>query len=255
MRVSAPLLIAIGAIAVLVAIGVTDQVLPATDARTAELRPWIAARALGVMAYLLLALEVATGLVLSHPRNTAAWRKTKQVFPWHELLTVFTFGFLAIHGVLLAVDRYANVGWLGALVPGLSAFRTPAIALGTVAAYTMLFTAITAKWTRLLPSGWWLKVHRVAALTFLMTWLHAVLSGTDGWGRSCRCTSSPACRSSPASSTARGRRARARSDRPQWRRSARCPSAAPHRRQSARRNLDVLESFEAASCGARLCSR
>ena len=180
MRVSAPLLIAIGAIAALVAIGVTDQVLPATDARTAELRPWIAARALGVMAYLLLALEVATGLVLSHPRNTAAWRKTKQVFPWHEMLTVFTFGFLAIHGVLLAVDRYANVGWLGALVPGLSAFRTPAIALGTVAAYTMLFTAITAKWTRLLPSGWWLKVHRLAALTFLMAWLHAVLSGTDG---------------------------------------------------------------------------
>jgi DMSO/TMAO reductase YedYZ heme-binding membrane subunit len=180
MRVSAPVLVAIGAIAVLVAIGVTDQVLPATDARTAELRPWIAARALGVMAYLLLALEVATGLVLSHPRNTAEWGKTKQVFPWHEMLTVFTFGFLAVHGGLLAVDRYANVGWLGALVPGMSAFRTPAIALGTVAAYTMLLTAVTAKWTRLLPSGWWLKVHRVAALTFLMTWLHAVLSGTDG---------------------------------------------------------------------------
>ncbi|HEY3334223.1 MAG TPA: hypothetical protein VGK16_03210 [Candidatus Limnocylindrales bacterium] len=177
---SAPVLVAIGAIAVLVAIGVTDQVLPATDARTAELRPWIAARALGVMAYLLLALEVATGLVLSHPRNTAEWGKTKQVFPWHEMLTVFTFGFLAVHGGLLAVDRYANVGWLGALVPGMSAFRTPAIALGTVAAYTMLLTAVTAKWTRLLPSGWWLKVHRVAALTFLMTWLHAVLSGTDG---------------------------------------------------------------------------
>jgi DMSO/TMAO reductase YedYZ heme-binding membrane subunit len=180
MRVSAPLLVAIGAIAVIVAFAVTDHVIPATDARTAELRPWIAARAVGVMAYLLLALEVATGLVLSHPRNTTAWRKTKQVFPWHEMLTVFTFGFLAIHGVLLAVDRYANVGWLGALVPGLSAFRTPAIALGTIAAYTMLFTAVTAKWTRLLPSGWWLKVHRVAALTFLMTWLHAVLSGTDG---------------------------------------------------------------------------
>ena len=180
MRVSAPVLVSIGAIAVLVAIGVTDQVIPATDPRTAELRPWIAARALGVMAYLLLALEVATGLVLSHPRNNAAWRKTKQVFPWHEMLTVFTFGFLAFHGVLLAVDRYVDVGWLGALVPGLSAFRTPAIALGTVAAYAMLFTAVSAKWTRLLPSGWWLKAHRFAALAFLLAWLHAVLSGTDG---------------------------------------------------------------------------
>ena len=43
-----------------------------------------------------------------------------------------------------------------------------------------LFTALTAKWTRLLPSGWWLKAHRFAALTFLLAWLHAVLSGTDG---------------------------------------------------------------------------
>src|SRR3954454_14449456 len=73
MRVSAPVLVAIGAVAVLVVIGITDQVLPATDARLADVRPWIAARAVGVMAYLLLALEVATGLVLSHPRNAASW--------------------------------------------------------------------------------------------------------------------------------------------------------------------------------------
>ena len=179
MRVSAPVLISIGAIAVLVALGVTDQVLPAADPRTEALRPWIAARALGVTAYLLLAVQVALGLLLSHPRNTTEWRATKQVFPWHEMLTVFTFGFLALHTGLLAVDRFAHVGWLGALVPGLSEFRTPAVAIGTIATYAMLFTAITAKWTRLLPSGWWLKVHRVAAVTFLLAWVHGVLAGTD----------------------------------------------------------------------------
>jgi predicted ferric reductase len=179
MRVSAPALVAIGAIAVLVALGITDQVLPAADPRTAQLRPWIAARAFGIAAYLLLAFEVGLGLVLSHPRNTAEWRKTKQVFPWHEMVSVFTFGFLFVHTALLAVDQYVNVGWIGALVPGLSEFRTSAIALGTVATYAMLFTAITAKWTRLLPSGWWLKVHRIAAVTFLMAWVHAILAGTD----------------------------------------------------------------------------
>ena len=51
-----------------------------------------------------------SGLVLSHPRNTAEWRKTKQVFPWHEMLTVFTGAFLALHVVLLAIDPYAKVG-------------------------------------------------------------------------------------------------------------------------------------------------
>jgi predicted ferric reductase len=179
MRAGALTLVAIGAIAALVALGVTDQVLPAADPRTAELRPWIAARALGVTAYLLLALQVATGLLLSHPRNTASWRMTRQTFPWHELLTVFTYAFLILHVVLMAIDPWAKVGWLGAIVPGFSGYRPPAIAIGTVAVYAMLFTAVTAKWTRLLPSGWWLRVHRFAAVTFLLTWMHSVLAGTD----------------------------------------------------------------------------
>jgi methionine sulfoxide reductase heme-binding subunit len=180
MRVSVPVLVSIGAIAALVALGVTDQVIPASDPRTADVRPWVAARALGMTAYLLLAFEVALGLVLSHPRNTAAWRKTKQVFPWHEMVTVFTLGFLFLHITLLAVDRYAKVGWLGAFVPGFSEYRPAAIAVGSVALYTILFMAVTGKFTRLLPSGWWLKAHRFAAVAFLLAWVHAVLAGTDG---------------------------------------------------------------------------
>jgi predicted ferric reductase len=180
MRVSGSVLISVGAIAALVALGVTDQVLPAVDPRTADLRPWIAARALGVTAYLLLTLEVALGLLLSHPRNTAAWRTTKQTFPWHEMVSVFTFAFVTLHVVLLAIDPYAKVGIIGALVPGFSEFRPVAVGLGSIALYALLFTAVTAKWTRLLPSGWWLRIHRVAAVAFLLTWVHAVLAGTDG---------------------------------------------------------------------------
>ncbi len=179
MRVGALTLVAIGAVVALVALAVTDQVLPAADPRVADLRPWIAGRALGVTAYLLLALQVGLGLALSHPRNVAAWRATRQVLPWHELITVFVWAFLALHIVLMAIDPWANVGWIGTLVPGLSEYRTPAIAIGTVAVYAMLFTAVTAKWTTLLPAGWWLKVHRLSALVFLATWAHSVLAGTD----------------------------------------------------------------------------
>jgi predicted ferric reductase len=180
MRVGAVTLVAIGAIAALVALGVTDQVLPAASDRVIAVRPWVAARALGITAYLLLALQVATGLILSHPRNAAVWRKTRPTFPWHELLTVFTAAFLVLHIALMAVDPFAGVGVLGALVPGLSGYRPPAVAIGTVAMYAMLFTAVTAKWTRLLPSGWWLKAHRFAAITFLLAWVHGILAGTDG---------------------------------------------------------------------------
>ncbi len=180
MRVGAATLISLGAIAALIALGVTDQILPAADPHLVQVRPWIAARALGVTAYLLLALEVASGLVLSHPKNASTWRLTKPTFPWHEMISVFTGAFLALHVALLAVDPYAGVGVIGALVPGFSEYRPPAVAIGSVALYALIFTAVTAKWTRLLPSGWWLKVHRFAAVAFLLAWIHAVLAGTDG---------------------------------------------------------------------------
>lgn len=180
MRVGIATLVIIGAVVALVALAITDHILPATDPSMISVRPWVAARALGVSAYLLLALEVGLGLVLSHPRNTAEWRKTKQVFPWHEMLTVFTGAFLVLHIVLLAIDPYANVGVVGAFVPGFSQYRPVAVAIGSLALYALIFTAATAKWTRLLPSGWWLKVHRFAAVAFFMTWAHAVLAGTDG---------------------------------------------------------------------------
>ena len=180
MRVGVATLVIIGAVAALVALGVTDHILPATDPRMLAVRPWVAARALGIAGYLLLGLQVVAGLVLSHPRNTSEWRKTKQVFPWHEMLTVFTWAFLALHIVLLAIDEYAGVGVAGALVPGLSVYRPIPVAIGSLALYAMIFTAATAKWTRLLPTGWWLKVHRFAIVTFLMAWGHAVLAGTDG---------------------------------------------------------------------------
>jgi DMSO/TMAO reductase YedYZ heme-binding membrane subunit len=180
MRVSPTILAIIGGLTALAALAITDRILPASDPGVAQVRPWVAARAMGVTAYLLLALEVGLGLVLSHPRNTAAWRLTKPVFPWHELLTVFTGAFIALHSALLAIDPYAGVGILGALVPGLSGYRPPAIAIGTVASYAFIVTAVSAKWTKLLPSGWWLRIHRLAAVVFLLSWVHALLAGTDG---------------------------------------------------------------------------
>ena len=53
------------------------------------------------------------------------------------------------------------------------------LALGTFALYAFLVTAITARYTKLLPPGAWLSIHRLALLIFLLSWLHGILSGTD----------------------------------------------------------------------------
>jgi DMSO/TMAO reductase YedYZ heme-binding membrane subunit len=62
----------------------------------------------------------------------------------------------------------------------MSTYRPSAIAAGSVAMYALVITAVTAKWTRLLPSGWWLRIHRFTVVAFLLAWAHAVLAGSDG---------------------------------------------------------------------------
>jgi sulfoxide reductase heme-binding subunit YedZ len=157
----------------------TDQVLPATTDRQAELRFWLAARATGVVALLFLTAQIVFGLVLSHPHHKATWKLSRRIFPWHDHLWVFVMAFLAAHIVSLVADPKAGVDLAGAFIPGLSQYRSAPVALGTLALYAFLVTAVSARWTKLLPNGAWLSLHRLALVIFAFSWLHGILAGTD----------------------------------------------------------------------------
>lgn len=178
-RLSGAALTVLAAAAGLVLVFTTDQVLPATSEHQAQLRQWLGSRAAGFMALILLAVEVVLGLVLSHPTNKSTWRLSKRLFPWHEHTWVFTIAFVVVHVVSIATDRFAKVGWLGAVVPGMSEYRSVPVAIGTLALYALLITGLTARLTRLLPAGWWLKLHRLSLGVLGLAWAHGMLAGTD----------------------------------------------------------------------------
>jgi len=178
-RLGGGLLVAIGAVAGIAALVAMDQILPATSTHQAELRVWLGARAAGLTALVLLTIQVSFGLVLSHPTNKSTWKLSKRLFPWHEHAWVFTLAFVAIHVVSLAVDRFAKVGIVGALVPGMSEYRTVPVAIGTLALYALLITGLTARFTRILPAGWWLKLHRLGLIVLVAAWSHGLLAGSD----------------------------------------------------------------------------
>ena len=179
MRLKGTTLIMLGALVGIVIVYASDQVVPATSAYQAQLRIWLAARATGVTALLLLTAQVALGLILSHPTNQSTWKLSKRIFPWHENLLVFVLAFLAVHVVFLVLDPYAGVGIAGALVPGLSSYRSAPVAVGVLALYALLLTGLTARYPKRLPTGWWLRLHRFAFLILIAAWLHGILSGTD----------------------------------------------------------------------------
>jgi hypothetical protein len=163
----------------LVALAASDQVVPASSAHQAQIRIWLASRAAGLVALGLLSLQIVIGLVMSHPTNKSTWRLSARIFAWHDTLWLFVIAFVVAHVVAIVLDPYAGVGLTGALVPGLSSYRSAPVALGSLALDALLVTGITARWTRLLPPGVWLVLHRASLAIFVLAWMHGLLAGTD----------------------------------------------------------------------------
>ncbi len=92
---------------------------------------------------------------------------------------MFVLAFLGVHIVSLILDPYAGVGVAGSFIPGLSSYRSAPVALGTLALYGLVITGLTARYTRLLPPGFWLKLHRFSIGVLILAWLHGMLAGTE----------------------------------------------------------------------------
>lgn len=142
--------------------------------------PWILGRASGMVSYLLLVSLVGLGLVLAHPRRVR-WRRPGPTtrLRVHTSLAVFTLTFVVLHVVVLATDRYAKVGWWGALLPMASQYRPAAVTLGVLGAYCGMLTGLTAALAGRLARRIWWPVHKVAAGSLVLVWSHGVLAGTD----------------------------------------------------------------------------
>jgi hypothetical protein len=179
MRLSARTWVILGALLGILIVFTTGQVVPATSDYQAHMRVWLAGRATGITAYVLLTVLVSLGLILSHPTNQSTWKLSKRLFPWHENLFVFVVAFLVAHVVSIILDPYAGVGIAGSFVPGLSSYRSAPVALGTLGLYAALVSGITGRWSSLLPKGLWLKLHRFALVAWIVSWLHGLLAGTD----------------------------------------------------------------------------
>lgn len=144
--------------------------------------PWITGRSLGIGAYLALSALVILGTWMRHP-----WRLRKPIIHAearlraHSALAVATVVLVVGHLTSLALDKYAGVGWWGALVPGKSHFKTLPVALGVAGFWLMVLLTVSAGLAGRKGTRHWLVLHRVAALSFVSVWLHGVLSGTDAW--------------------------------------------------------------------------
>ncbi len=154
--------------------GMTQQTLGS------QMATWVLGRAAGVASYVLLLLLVVTGLVLSHPwARHLSFPAPRTRLTIHATLSLFTLAFTVLHLVVLALDPWAKVGWIGALLPMASGYRPVAVSLGVLALWAGVVTGVTARFAGSFAARHWWPIHKVAAALLLLVWAHSVFAGSD----------------------------------------------------------------------------
>lgn len=139
---------------------------------------WYATRATGVTALVLLTAVVVLGVAGTARFATPTWPRviTAQL---HRSLSLLAVAFVAVHVVTTVLDPYAPIGWISAIVPFASPYRTLWLGLGTVASDLLLAVVVTSLLRARLGYRSWRAVHWLGYACWPVALWHGLGTGTD----------------------------------------------------------------------------
>jgi hypothetical protein len=145
---------------------------------------WVAARASGMVGYVLVTAAIVFGIALSLKVRSTAWPRfvTTEV---HRRISLLALFFTAIHGVTLWLDPFMAFSPLEVLVPFASHYRAVWIALGIIAGDLMLALWLSERAQRRIGYGWWRRLHYLTFAVWATVTVHGLASGSDtrtAWG-------------------------------------------------------------------------
>jgi sulfoxide reductase heme-binding subunit YedZ len=139
---------------------------------------WLASRASGVVALLLLSLAVVIGLAMAGKvvrRRGAA----RQLLAAHEQIALVALVATAIHGVTLLGDPWLNPGPVGIAIPFAGGYRPLFTGLGILAGYLAALLGLSFYLRRRIGTQLWRRLHRLTVVVWGMAMVHVVGAGTD----------------------------------------------------------------------------
>ncbi len=139
---------------------------------------WYAARAAGVVAYVLLTIAVSLGLTMSSRRKLQRWPRFA-IEELHRFAGILVGTFIAIHVFTIAIDSYLQFSPASILVPFAASYRPLWVALGVVAAELLLALAVTNRLRDRMPYARWRAFHYANFVVWSAATVHGLASGTD----------------------------------------------------------------------------
>jgi sulfoxide reductase heme-binding subunit YedZ len=139
---------------------------------------WIASRASGIVALLLVTLSVLIGLLVSTKLITRRGAGPFLV-ALHEQTALAGLVAIAVHGATLLADPWLRPGLAGVFVPFASPYRPLFTALGVVAAYLAVLLGLSYYVRQRIGTSLWRKAHRATILVWALGLVHALGAGSD----------------------------------------------------------------------------
>jgi hypothetical protein len=139
---------------------------------------WYATRASGVMALVLLTATVVLGVAGTARFATPRWPRVITA-RLHRNLSLLAVAFVAAHVLTTELDPFAPVGWVSAIVPFASPYRTLWLGLGTVAFDMLLAVVVTSLLRARLGYRAWRAVHWLGYACWPVALWHGLGTGTD----------------------------------------------------------------------------
>lgn len=145
---------------------------------TASPVDWYAARAAGVVAYVLLTGGVLLGTLLAGRVRLPRW-PTFAVTDVHRFVSLLVGVFVSLHVLTVGLDTYVHFSLAQLIVPGASSYRPLWVALGIVSAELLVAIAVTNLLRRRVGFRRWRRVHYLTFLVWAGATVHGIGSGTD----------------------------------------------------------------------------
>lgn len=139
---------------------------------------WYLTRATGTVALILLTLSVVVGVI--DVERYATIRMPRFVIDgMHRTVSLLAVAFLLVHIVTAALDSFASIPLIDAIVPFVGSYRPVWLGLGAVSFDLVLAVVITSLTRRRLGYRTWRITHWVAYASWPIALLHGLGTGSD----------------------------------------------------------------------------
>jgi methionine sulfoxide reductase heme-binding subunit len=141
---------------------------------------WYTTRGAGAVSLVLLSGVVVLGVLSTLRFESASWPRFLTT-GLHRNVALTAVVFLAMHIVTAVVDPFTHLGWLAAVVPFSSYYRTFWLGLGTIAFELLVAITVTSLVRGMIGHRAWRAIHWLAYASWPIAVIHGFGTGTDTW--------------------------------------------------------------------------